>query len=51
LVEESNEDDQWESKWKEEKTQLDAIKHAICYRNCYNEGHYTKECKLLRKFI
>jgi hypothetical protein len=26
LVEESNEDDQWKLKWKEEKTQLDVIK-------------------------
>ncbi len=45
---ESNDDGQLRSKWEDEKTQLD-VRWGVYCTNCYNEGHYTKECKSLQK--
>jgi len=31
------------------KMKFETYKKGIYYQNCYNEGHYSKECKLLQK--
>jgi hypothetical protein len=48
-VKESNDDGHQWSKQKDEKTQLNVVRWGVYYTNCYNEGHYTKECKSLQK--
>ncbi len=35
---------------KSKKVNIDAIWEGVCCQNCFNEGHFTKECKLLLKF-
>jgi len=32
------------------KQQIDMYRWGIYYHNCYNDGHYIEECKLLYKF-
>jgi hypothetical protein len=49
LVKESNDDGHQWSKREDEKTQVDVVKWGVYCTNCYNEGHYTKECKSLQK--
>ncbi len=29
---------------------IDTIKEGVYCQNCFNESHFTKECKLLMKF-
>ncbi len=29
---------------------IDTIREGVYCQNCFNEGHFTKECKLLMKF-
>jgi hypothetical protein len=40
----------WGPKKKEIKYHSETIRRGVYYQNCYNEGHLTKECKLLNKF-
>jgi hypothetical protein len=35
---------------KSKKVNIDAIWEGVYCQNCFNEGHFTKECKLLLKF-
>jgi hypothetical protein len=53
--ESENNDDEHEhyekkTKKKSKKMNIDTIKEGVYYQNCFNEGHFTKECKLLMKF-
>jgi hypothetical protein len=32
------------------KVDIDTIREGVYYPNCFNEGHFTKEYKLLMKF-
>ncbi len=50
--EESNEKDEenhCKTKKKDTKVQFDTTKKGVYCQNCYNEGQFTKECKLLNK--
>jgi len=38
------------TKKKSKKMNIDIIREGVYYQNCFNEGHFTKECKLLMKF-
>jgi hypothetical protein len=46
----SYEEEKWISKKKETKDHSKTIIRGVYCQNCYNEGHLTKECKLLNKF-
>ncbi len=35
---------------KKTKNHYETIKIGVYCQNCYNEGHLTKECKVLNKF-
>jgi hypothetical protein len=37
-------------KKKSKKMNFDTYRKGVYCQNCYNESHYTKECKLLMKF-
>ncbi len=45
----SNDNGHQRSKREDEKTQLDVVRWGVYYTDCYNERHYTKECKSLQK--
>jgi len=47
-----DEDEHYEKKIKKEskKVNIDTIREGVYCQNCFNEGHFTKECKLLMKF-
>ncbi len=50
---EESEDSDEEEKLRPKKKKTDqskTIKRGLYCQNCYNEGHLTKECKLLNKF-
>jgi hypothetical protein len=47
---ESNDEKQVKPKRKGAKVWFDTCRKGVYYHNCYNEGHFTKECKLLIKF-
>jgi len=34
---------------KPKKVNIETIKEGVYFQNCFNEGHFTKECKLLMK--
>ncbi len=46
----SYEEEKWKPKKKETKDHFETIRRGVYCQNCYNEGHLTKECKLLNKF-
>ncbi len=48
----ANENKQYEKKHKKKskKMNIDTIKEGVYCQNYFNEGHFTKECKLLMKF-
>jgi hypothetical protein len=37
-------------KKKSKKVNIDIVRRRLYCQNCFNEGHFTKECKLLMKF-
>jgi hypothetical protein len=45
-----DDEDQVKPKRKGAKVQFDTYRRGVYCQNCYNEGHFTKECKLLIKF-
>ncbi len=47
---ELDDDKQIKPKRKGAKVWFDTYRRGVYYQNCYNEGHFTKECKLLIKF-
>jgi hypothetical protein len=48
--EDSNEEEKWRPKKKEIKDYSKTIRRGMYCQNYYNEGHLTKECKLLKFF-
>lgn len=46
----SDKENHCKTKKKYTKIQFDTIKKKCYCHNYYNEGHFTKECKLLNKF-
>jgi hypothetical protein len=49
-LEDSDEEKKQRPKKKETKDHSETIRRGVYYQNRYNEGHLTKECKLLNKF-
>jgi hypothetical protein len=47
-----DEDEHYEKKTKKKfnKVNIDTMREGVYYQNYFNEGHFTKECKLLMKF-
>jgi len=46
-----DEEDHSKTKRKDTKVQFDTITRGVYCQNYYNEGHFTKECKILNKFF
>ncbi len=38
------------TKKKAKKVNFDIVRKGVYCQNCFNEGHFTKECKWLMKF-
>jgi hypothetical protein len=49
--EDSDEEEKWRPKQKETKYHFETYRKGVYCQNCYNERHFTKECKLLKIFI
>jgi hypothetical protein len=45
-----DEEEKRRPKKKDTKDHFKTIRRGVYCQNCYNEGHFTKECKLLNKF-
>jgi hypothetical protein len=48
--EDSDEEEKQKPKKKKTKYYFETIRRGVYCQNYYNEGHFTKECKLLNKF-
>jgi hypothetical protein len=41
-----NEHHEKKTKKKSKKVDFDIVRKEVCCQNCFNEGNFTKECKL-----
>jgi ketol-acid reductoisomerase len=48
-IDDENEHYEKKTKKKSKKVNIDIIKEGVYCQNCFNESHFTKECKLLMK--